>query len=63
MERCHMCLLRVSDAGGTSGVFLGSPVAGIAADEIIDGTPALRRIRRRWAELDTGRRLPPRSPP
>ncbi len=28
-------------------VFLGSPVAGIAADEIIDGTPALRAIRDR----------------
>lgn len=54
-----MCLLRVSDADGASGVFLGSPVAGIAADEIIDGTPALRLIRRRWAELDLGRRLPP----
>jgi sulfite reductase (ferredoxin) len=27
--------------------FLGSPVAGIAADEIIDGTPALQEIRRR----------------
>ena len=28
-------------------VFLGSPVAGIAADEIVDGTPALRAIRDR----------------
>ena len=27
--------------------FLGSPVAGIAADEIIDGTPALQEIKRR----------------
>jgi len=27
--------------------FLGSPVAGIAADEIIDGTPALEEIKRR----------------
>ncbi|HET7351392.1 MAG TPA: nitrite/sulfite reductase [Marmoricola sp.] len=28
--------------------FLGSPVAGIASDEIIDGTPALAEIRRRY---------------
>jgi sulfite reductase (ferredoxin) len=28
--------------------FLGSPVAGIARDEIIDGTPALAEIRRRY---------------
>ncbi|MFP5253235.1 MAG: nitrite/sulfite reductase [Actinomycetes bacterium] len=28
--------------------FLGSPVAGIAADEIIDGTPALEEIKRRY---------------
>jgi sulfite reductase (ferredoxin) len=29
-------------------VVLGSPVAGIAADEIIDGTPAIEEIRRRY---------------
>ena len=28
--------------------FLGSPVAGVAADEIIDGTPALQEIKRRY---------------
>jgi sulfite reductase (ferredoxin) len=28
--------------------FLGSPVAGVAADEIIDGTPALAEIERRY---------------
>jgi sulfite reductase (ferredoxin) len=28
--------------------FLGSPVAGVAADEIIDGTPALTEIKRRY---------------
>ncbi|TIC80636.1 nitrite/sulfite reductase [Nocardioides sp. GY 10113] len=28
--------------------FLGSPVAGVAADEIIDGTPALEEIERRY---------------
>jgi sulfite reductase (ferredoxin) len=31
--------------GSPRGIFLGSPVAGIAADEIIDGTPALQEIR------------------
>jgi len=34
--------------GDTPRVFLGSPVAGIAADEIVDGTPAVDEIRRRW---------------
>ncbi|MDQ3885511.1 MAG: nitrite/sulfite reductase [Actinomycetota bacterium] len=29
-------------------VILGSPVAGIAADEIIDGTPAIEEIKRRY---------------
>ncbi|SFC38134.1 nitrite/sulfite reductase [Streptomyces aidingensis] len=33
--------------GDTPRVILGSPVAGIAADEIIDGTPALEEIQRR----------------
>jgi len=34
--------------GDTPRVFLGSPVAGVAADEIIDGTAAVNEIRRRW---------------
>ncbi len=34
--------------GDTPRVILGSPVAGIAADEIVDGTPAIDEIRRRW---------------
>ncbi|MFW6597027.1 nitrite/sulfite reductase [Propionibacteriaceae bacterium Y2011] len=34
--------------GDTPRVFLGSPVAGIAADEIIDCTPALQAIRSRF---------------
>ncbi len=34
--------------GDTPRVVLGSPVAGIAADEIIDGTPAIREIERRF---------------
>jgi sulfite reductase (ferredoxin) len=33
--------------GDTPRVILGSPVAGIAADEIIDGTPAIEEINRR----------------
>ncbi|MFD7433181.1 nitrite/sulfite reductase [Streptomyces sp. NPDC059861] len=33
--------------GDTPRVILGSPVAGIAADEIIDGTPAVEEIHRR----------------
>src|ERR687889_833563 len=34
--------------GDTPRVVLGSPVAGIAADEIIDGTPAIREIVKRF---------------
>ncbi|MFC4034884.1 nitrite/sulfite reductase [Streptomyces polygonati] len=34
--------------GDTPRVILGSPVAGIAADEIIDGTPAIDEIQRRY---------------
>jgi sulfite reductase (ferredoxin) len=34
--------------GDTPRVVLGSPVAGIAADEIIDGTPAIQEIVRRY---------------
>ncbi len=34
--------------GDAPRVVLGSPVAGIAADEIVDGTPAVREIVRRW---------------
>ncbi|WP_270889384.1 nitrite/sulfite reductase [Pedococcus sp. 5OH_020] len=34
--------------GDTPRVILGSPVAGIAADEVIDGTPAIREIRERY---------------
>ncbi|MFE3185407.1 nitrite/sulfite reductase [Streptomyces violascens] len=34
--------------GDTPRVILGSPVAGIAADEIIDGTPAIDEIHRRF---------------
>src|SRR3954467_10537421 len=34
--------------GDTPRVFLGSPVAGVAMDEIIDGTPAIQEIQRRY---------------
>ena len=34
--------------GDTPRVVLGSPVAGIAADEIVDGTPAVEEIQRRF---------------
>jgi sulfite reductase (ferredoxin) len=34
--------------GDTPRVVLGSPVAGAAADEIVDGTPAIEEIVRRW---------------
>jgi sulfite reductase (ferredoxin) len=34
--------------GDTPRVILGSPLAGIAADEVIDGTPAIQEIRRRF---------------
>ncbi len=38
-------LMTTEACGDTPRVILGSPVAGIAADEIIDGTPALEHIR------------------
>jgi sulfite reductase (ferredoxin) len=34
--------------GDTPRVILGSPVAGVAADEIVDGTPAIEEIARRF---------------
>ncbi|HEY6793602.1 MAG TPA: nitrite/sulfite reductase [Kineosporiaceae bacterium] len=41
--------LRTTEAcGDTPRVVLGSPVAGIAFDEIIDGTPAIQEIQRRY---------------
>lgn len=38
----------VEACGDTPRVILGSPVAGVAADEIIDGTPAIDEILRRF---------------
>ncbi len=38
--------------------FLGSPVAGVAEDEIIDGTPALQEIKRRYIDNPEFSNLP-----
>jgi sulfite reductase (ferredoxin) len=48
-ERLEAVGLTTMEAcGDCPRVILGSPVAGIAADEILDGTPALEEITRRW---------------
>jgi sulfite reductase (ferredoxin) len=48
-ERLERVGLSTTEACGDSPrPFLGSPVAGIAADEIIDGSPALAEIKRRY---------------
>ena len=48
-ERLESAGLTTEEACGDSPrPFLGSPVAGVAADEIIDGTPALAEIKRRF---------------
>ncbi|MGH3506126.1 MAG: nitrite/sulfite reductase, partial [Nocardioidaceae bacterium] len=48
-QRLEAVGLETQEACGDSPrPFLGSPVAGVAADEIIDGTPALREIKRRF---------------
>jgi sulfite reductase (ferredoxin) len=48
-ERLEGVGLETQEACGDSPrPFLGSPVAGVAADEIIDGTPALQEIKRRF---------------
>jgi sulfite reductase (ferredoxin) len=41
-------LITTEACGDTPRVVLGSPVAGVAADEIIDGTPAIHEIVRRF---------------
>lgn len=47
-ERLEAVGLSTTEAcGDTPRVIIGSPVAGIAADEIIDGTPAMEEIGRR----------------
>jgi len=48
-ERLEAVGLETQEACGDSPrPFLGSPVAGVAADELIDGTPALQEIKRRF---------------
>ena len=48
-ERLEAVGLTTNEAcGDTPRVVLGSPVAGVAADEIVDGTPAIREIVRRY---------------
>jgi sulfite reductase (ferredoxin) len=48
-QRLESVGLQTQEACGDSPRgFLGSPVAGVAADEIIDGTPALDEIKRRY---------------
>ncbi|MGA8210993.1 MAG: nitrite/sulfite reductase [Nocardioidaceae bacterium] len=48
-ERLEAVGLDTMEACGDSPrTMLGSPVAGIAADEIVDGTPAIEEIRRRY---------------
>ncbi|WP_295628758.1 nitrite/sulfite reductase [uncultured Corynebacterium sp.] len=44
--------------GDVPRVILGSPVAGVAADEIIDGTPAIRRIKDEYLSTDEFANLP-----
>jgi sulfite reductase (ferredoxin) len=41
-------LITTEACGDSPRVILGSPLAGIAEDEIIDGTPAINEIRRRY---------------
>ncbi|WP_055587462.1 nitrite/sulfite reductase [Peterkaempfera griseoplana] len=48
-ERLEGVGLSTTEAcGDVPRVIIGSPVAGIAADEIIDGSPAIEEITRRW---------------
>ncbi|WP_432011686.1 nitrite/sulfite reductase [Streptomyces cucumeris] len=44
--------------GDTPRVIIGSPVAGIAEDEIIDGTPAIEEIHRRYIGTEEFSNLP-----
>ncbi len=43
-------LTTIEACGDSPRPFLGSPVAGVAADEIIDGTEALQEIKRRYLD-------------
>ncbi|GAA4551117.1 nitrite/sulfite reductase [Amycolatopsis samaneae] len=46
LEKAGMTTMEA--CGDSPRVILGSPVAGISADEIIDGTPAIEEIKRRY---------------
>jgi sulfite reductase (ferredoxin) len=51
-------LLTTEACGDTPRVILGSPVAGVAADEIIDGTAVIRDIVERWIGDEAFSNLP-----
>jgi len=51
-------LRTIEACGDTPRVILGSPVAGVADDEIIDGTPAIHEIQRRYLGDPTLANLP-----
>ena len=58
-ERLEAVGLSTAEAcGDTPRVVLGSPVAGIAADEIVDGTPAIEEIQRRFIGAEEFSNLP-----
>jgi sulfite reductase (ferredoxin) len=54
----HVGLTTEEACGDSPRGFLGSPVAGVARDEIIDGTPALEEIKRRRAGNEDYANLP-----
>jgi sulfite reductase (ferredoxin) len=51
-------LTTMEACGDSPRVILGSPVAGIAEDEVIDGTPAIDEIKRRYIGLKEFANLP-----
>ncbi|NLT54253.1 MAG: nitrite/sulfite reductase [Actinomycetales bacterium] len=51
-------LTTVEACGDTPRVIIGSPVAGVAADEIVDGTRAIEEIRRRYIGSEELANLP-----
>ena len=51
-------LLTTEACGDTPRVVLGSPVAGVAADEIVDGSPAIEAIVERWIGDESFSNLP-----
>jgi sulfite reductase (ferredoxin) len=51
-------LTTMEACGDSPRVILGSPVAGIAVDEVIDGTPAIDEIKRRYIGLKEFSNLP-----